>query len=778
MVKPVRKAEISSFVKGLITEASPLNFPPQASRLEENYVLNIDGSRQRRLGIDFETNAVFEDAVYDASSISSVSQSTFKWVGAGRDSNKEILVVQIGLTLAFYDLTKLNLSQEGFMDKIVITGTILPTTPFSFSVVDGFLVVTTGQPEINIIEWDGTTFSQSTDRLKIRDQFGIDDGYIGENINKRVPTTESASVIDRHLYNLDNQGWGIKRRYISVDAELNVTGDTYVDPPHFAASSLSKYPANSERVVSVLGYQPVKSQTPNEIIFVDRLNEVFGLQGKAPQGYFIIDALDRGASRKERFLSNQTEQALSGRVGNYFNEDKTVGGPSLSTEFSGRVFFTGFSGEVTNPENTTPDLSSYVLFSQVVKNKETIRKCYQEGDPTSREESDIVETDGGFIRLSGMSNPIGMFSMGTSLFVLAQNGLWKITGGSDYGFTATNYKVDKISNFGSYSRDSIVEIGDKTFYWGLEGIFVVAKNQFGEYVATNLSEGTIQSYYFDIPPLDRKNVKSFYDQEKKEIRWIYGFNKEVNGTSTVKELVLHTTLGSFSTFKFFNDSLSSVEIIGYAAKITSIETSTVFNIVAGVDTVVVGTDNVTLTEIEAIPTSSPLKYLVLKKTGSAITFSFAELNNTEFVDWESVDNIGVDAKAFILTGTITAGDSAVNKFTPYLVVHFQRTESGVVEVGGELIPNKQSGCLIRSQWDWSDSTVSGKWSNLFQAYRYRRPLFITGINDTYDNGFEVVSSKNKLRGSGKALSIYFETEPKKDCIILGWNLSITGNSLA
>ena len=42
-----------SFVKGLITEASPLTFPENASIDEKNFVLNRDGSRSRRLGVDY-----------------------------------------------------------------------------------------------------------------------------------------------------------------------------------------------------------------------------------------------------------------------------------------------------------------------------------------------------------------------------------------------------------------------------------------------------------------------------------------------------------------------------------------------------------------------------------------------------------------------------------------------------------------------------------------------------------------------------------------------------
>ena len=54
MVKPVAKVEISSFVKGLLTEASPLNFPADASRDEENFELNKDGFDLLAVEFDFE----------------------------------------------------------------------------------------------------------------------------------------------------------------------------------------------------------------------------------------------------------------------------------------------------------------------------------------------------------------------------------------------------------------------------------------------------------------------------------------------------------------------------------------------------------------------------------------------------------------------------------------------------------------------------------------------------------------------------------------------------
>ncbi len=807
MVKPVRKAEVSNFVKGLITELSPLNFTPDASKDEENFQLNVDGSRQRRLGVDFEDNHSFIPSSTPTSGINTAAVSTFKWVGVGRSSSKEFLVVQVGLELSFFDMSKENLSTKGFISTITLPTSALPSVVNSYSSIDGFLVVTNGSKDVYIVEWDGTAVSVSTSRLKVRDLWGMDDGYINENKTKRVPLS---GTNDKHTYNLDNQGWGIKRRVILVTDDLTPTTDVIIDPIDQFATTYSQLPSNAERVSTGLDFQPVKKQTPNEVFLVDRFKESFGLNEQAAKGYFIIDALDRGTSRREEYLSNITEQFLptslvsltptelaegGGIVSAVYNQsitatstvggtyirgtspsflaDTTPNGATITCDFAGRIFYAGFSGEVVEPESTTPDLSSYLLFSQLVTGKDKLINCYSEGDPTSREGNDIVETDGGFIRISGMSYPVAMAVLNNSLIVVAQNGVWSVTGGSEYGFTATNYKVEKLSGFGSFSSRSVVVVGDKIVFWGEEGIFVVAFSEMQTLVVKSISEKTIEKFYLAIPPNERESVKSYYDTQSKEIRWLYGFNKEVDGSSSVKELVFNTAIGAFSKTRFYNNIDNNYEILDYAGRSSFRTQTNEFGIVVGFDTVVVGTNTVSITEVLFNPTISPLKYLMLKRLGGSISLSFVELNNEDFKDWGEVD-----AKAYILTGSTTAGDSSVDKQTPYLTIHMLKTEDGVEEVDGDLVPRNQSGCLFRSQWDWANTINSGKWSSLFQAYKYKKPLFIVDANDVYDNGFEVVSSKNKLRGKGKALSIYFETEPGKDCIILGWSLSLTGNSLA
>ena len=40
-----------NYIGGLWTESSPLNFPENTSQIEQNFKINPDGTRERRLGL-------------------------------------------------------------------------------------------------------------------------------------------------------------------------------------------------------------------------------------------------------------------------------------------------------------------------------------------------------------------------------------------------------------------------------------------------------------------------------------------------------------------------------------------------------------------------------------------------------------------------------------------------------------------------------------------------------------------------------------------------------
>lgn len=87
---------------------------------------------------------------------------------------------------------------------------------------------------------------------------------------------------------------------------------------------------------------------------------------------------------------------------------------------------------------------------------------------------------------------------------------------------------------------------------------------------------------------------------------------------------------------------------------------------------------------------------------------------------------------------------------------------------------QESSCLVQAQWEWTTSADSGRWGTEFQAYRFRQP-FLTNSGDSISYAYSVITTRNKIRGKGRALSLKFRTEPGKDLKLLGWNLEIGMN---
>ena len=763
MPKNSQKVEVNNFIRGLITEASPLNFPANASLSEENFELNRDGTRDRRLGIGFEPGYALQSAPISFSSFDPSNAVSYKWIAVGGDASRNFLVVQSNKFVDFFDLSADDISNTGYKGRTTITS-FPDNTKFSFTSAEGRLVIAAGYESIAIVEYDGTNFTVSYDTIKVRDVWGVEETSI--TAYETDPTYRSSTSNPQHFYNLYNQSWGIPRKD---------SAGTLSDPSAIYYGSLSVYPSNSEMVWPGLQFQPVSSGvTPYERIFPNLYTEVLGAGEKASKGYFIIDLLKRGSSRMAAFAANKTKypQLTYGTVA--IPNDSTSGGAAIVAEFAGRVWYAGFNGQVSEGDKRSPSLSNFAVFSQLVRSRQDFTKCYQEGDPTSREGNDIVDTDGGFVRITGANQIVGMVNLGSSLVILADNGVFAVTGGSDYGFTATNYKSDRISAFGCISSSSIVVEGGRIFFWSEDGIYAVSKDQMGALVVTNITEKTIQTFYEAISNTTKSIANGVYDPVAKKIRWLYKEGSIFTSTSVTKELIFDTTIGAFYVNRIYNNLANNAEIVGIFASEAFQRGIVSVDVYAGTESVLSGVETVHITETIRQSGIQSARYLVAVSQGGGYYYTIAYYNNTEFRDWQALDGVGVDAKAFVITGEMTGGDSAISKQVPYLTLHFKQTEAGVT---AEFTPDKVSGCLVRSQWDWSSSEASKKWSPLFQAYRLRRVQFVESLDDEFDTGFSVVSTKNKLRGRGDAFSLYMETEPYKDCRILGWRLSVNGNGL-
>lgn len=742
MPKQSQRASVNAFVKGIITEASPLSFPANASIDEQNFELNTDGTRSRRLGMDQEPNS-FLAPLLSYANISATTLNTFVWQAVNGNTNNDWLVLQIEQALYFFDANANPIvnAQIGFC----LMSSFPTNTAYSFASVDGKLMVVGGINTVAV--FDGTVTSgvltPVLNNLLVRDLWGLQETS-GNYEND--PTFRDAALSNEHHYNLHNQSWGAQR--------YDKTG-TATDPIQAYFTLLGLQPSNSEQVWPALQYQAVSpGNDPFERIYPNIWNELFGATTQCPKGYFIIDLLNRGASRKVQWDANKAK--FPALIGSYVttHADLTTGGATLVAEFAGRIFYGGFNGNLIDGDTHSPVLTNHILFSQLVKSTSNFFRCYQEGDPTSRDQSDLVDTDGGYLRISGCKKIISMQALGNNLVVLAENGVWSVTGGdTNSGFSATNYKVNKLSNFGALSYSSVITEGDVCYYWSSDGIYTIGKNQYGDLEVKNLSQQTIQSLYQNIPNDSKLNVKAGYDTLRGKVRWIYKTGTRFTPNSQTFELVFDSQLGAWNKNQIMNLADNSTEVFG------------IFR---------VAPYHIDPTDLTS--DTSVLKYVVMHSGGSGLyqlQYGFGYYGNQKWSDWASNNGVGVDAKAYCLTGQQTAGDTGVDKQVPYLIMYFRRTEDGV---DSSYNPTNPSGCLFRGQWDFSNTINSNKWTPLREAYKYKKPYLPVSLSDPYDTGYEVISSKNKLRGKGKAFSLYFETEPLKDCQVLGWNLTINGNS--
>lgn len=761
-------AEVNAFVKGLITEASPLTFPDNASIDLQNLVLNRDGSLSRRLGMDFENN--YSEINSGQVLGEEFAVGSFVWKNPGGYSAIEFSVIQTGASLYFLDNSMLPISSN------IIYTYSLPSsaqTKASFTAVDGILIVTEGSGTIYGFDYNGTTIVPNSGRLLIRDLFGVEDVNGGVDLLEGMGIqNRPSSITNAHVYNLRNQTFAYPR-YVKVG---DSGGEFLSDPVGRFYTRYGVLQSNSDNLVTFLYSDSTNAEDrlTKRYFASDNFNNPLGTN-RAPLGYFIIDALNRGESRLSKVQDLYAKNTSLAFPVTNLPLDSTPTGATVVASYGGRVFYAGFSSQVNGGDSESPRLGSYVLFSRLVQKTSDIYKCYQEGDPTSSETPDLVDTDGGFIRIDGAYNIQYMVNVGEALMIVAENGVWKVTGGSGYGFKATDYLTTKITEHGSISANSVVIVDNTFMYWADDGIYHVVRNQFGEWDATNLTSTTIQTYFDSIPYTAKKNCQAMYDTYQRRVRWLY-YNT-VDSDNNAMELILDVNLSAFYPSKIgsvggsFPRPLSMIKVPPFE---TSSSSTNVVD--SSANRIVDSLSNIVTTEVEVVNSSvSEIYYVIATRVlDGTIRFTLGYYKDPEWTDWKSYNGTGVDASAYLVTGWTGMGDFQRQKQVPYITVYSKKTETGF---DNSYKPLNTSSIVVQGQWAWTNSSEAGKWTQQFQAYRHKRLWMPSSITDGYDDGEYVVTTKNKLRGKGRVLSLKFNTEPKKDFQLIGWSLlgAVNGN---
>ena len=751
-----------SFIKGLITEANELTFPESASVDEQNFVLNRDGSRSRRLGVDYEELYQLNSTGLVTADIKEGKQSFHIWESPGGDTTVSLGIVRIKNRLWFLDLLTSNPSANLKNSGTYITIAGLSNAKLETAIINNKCILVSedlAKPVLLTYNTSTGAVTQSTLTLKIRDLFGVDDGYDDDFRPAGWNGSSLTAITPQHKYNLRNQGWNSSVAFYNVGTVQGTPTDA-IDLCARSANFDYKYPSNSD--VWTLGKNSNPSDGNYEKFSADILKRNSHSRYRVSRGSFVIDAFNRGSSRMSE------SDVTSG-----LPLDQDTGTLTTVASYAQRIFYSGVQSTITSPDNRSPNYSGYIFFTRVVRSDEDLEKCYQEADPTDPGINDIIPSDGGTIQIPEATRIVKIASSQASLLVFCENGIWEVYGDTG-GFLATSFQASKISTNGITNANSVVSIGGNFVYWSKAGIYTLAPDSAsGRFRAESLSLKTIQSLYLEIPEVAKNNCRGYYDEKENRVRWLYSDDENYSETNYInkynKELVYDLTLQAWY-LNVISDLASNpayiadyVPIPGYA--VTTVEEA----VYASTNPVQVSTDNVVIDSSIQTARSTQFSFLTIKGT----SFTISKYKDDSFKDWVTADGTGVNYTSYLVTGYELFGDLLKEKQVPYIYFYFKRTEDGYDDSTGTLELVNQSSCKVQAQWNWTDSANSGRWGTEFQAYRLLRNYIPSGAADPFNYGEGVIVTKNKLRGSGKTLSLKISSEAGKDMKILGWGMPVT-----
>ncbi len=768
MARATQNKLYRTFVKGLITEAGPLTYPENASVNESNCVIYRSGNRSRRLGIDYEINNQLSPFSVAAPLIPNQAIHCFEWQAVDKQADLYYLVVQIGLTLYFYDMTfqPITSGLKHFtldLTPFIVSGyTPTQAAACETDMAGGsggfgqgalFVVGSLFEPFYVTYDVASDTISSKQITIQIRDFVGVDDMLA----NDEEPTTLTPS----HQYNLMNQGWldatqqgggSPVTKYGVMDGPI-ITGGLSISPITTYHTVVSRYPSNAKQwflgQVAVAGPDGLPGNLTYAIGQFDPelLNTFVTGNGLAPRGHYIFNAFNQDRSS----VSGLSIPAQPNQVTNHR--------PVSVTFFSGRVWYC---------------CDGTVYYSQVLADLRWAGFCFQSADPTSQTLSDLVATDGGYVPIPEMASAVKLHPFGSGVMVFATNGVWFISGGgqaSAPGFFGTDMAVTKLSGVGTKSPNSVVEDSHyNVYFWGTNGIWKFA-HKIGAFGALApiaiggafdkelISEMTIQSFYNNIPDQNKKNAHGVYDWATNTIQWLYNTgNSNSSSEGTFFGATPH--IASFNPY-FFDGILNMDLTLGsfYPWTISSFEASSDY----GATPWMVGIYN-TQTLNQNRPDGTPyvpevratyIQYLTAVPSGdqpSQWTFTVSYFNNTAFGDWiqYATTNVqfipplnplpgqpgfvkfGYPYLSFVDTGYELLEDAERQKEIGYVFCYFKQTEIGWIENGkgtGDYDLVHPSSCLFQTRWDWSSNSASNRWSTKQQAYKPRRfaPPDITNL---------------------------------------------------
>jgi hypothetical protein len=405
-----------------------------------------------------------------------------------------------------------------------------------------------------------------------------------------------------------------------------------------------------------------------------------------------------------------------------------------------------------------------ILFSGLIETTDDLGRCHQINDPTADYLSDLLDTDGGVIKIPDAVKIQKLYAFQSSLFVFADNGVWQITG-VDGVFTASSYSVNRVSRVGLLQPDTFVSADGVPFWWSRFGIHTLQSDPVsGQGQEQNLTINTIQSFWDGIDGDAKLKVTASFDGINKRIYWAYPDENETVESKLNNFLILDIPLQAFYPWRI-EDEASNTDCVvglafysGYGA--SSLELDVRSN--NGIDDVVTSAgDDVVSEQISTFNTGDPAIVLLIRD-GATNKLTMGSFSGTDFLDWGSVNYV-----SYAETGYDFIGDAILKKSAPYLVTYCRLTETGFT--GNESIGYssvRPSGLTVASAWDFRETFPTAQ-----QVYRKKFPVVVDPNNlNEYNYPEDVIISRVKVRGTGRSMRLRYESEQGKDFQLIGWGM--------
>ncbi len=554
-MQELRKNPVVNLSRGLVTEQSALNPVDNSTTDELNMDIALDGTRNSRKGLSYihtRTDPHPAQALVTAQfDLPDDAQfRTYVWKPTtGIFRGISILCMQLeysssnitdaDLTDPLYNGNQLFLLPlNGEFGYTVAERVIFETQgpsglfdPMDFTSYNNHLIVTSARTKPARITLDMDTNSSSPYYeinsvtytefpLLIRDYYQFEDE---EDLKvAAVPGGTAAVPTDGRRYDTYNAGW----TETEISAWQTGTGD-------------STFPPLTSRWHSALDSNGAFDYTS----FVNQAKGSTIISG----GKFIIDAHQYPAITFSRTNAHNSIASTDLTATQFYEVNALF--PDISTEedyvsrcesYAGRIFYAG------HPHRT---LTDKVFFSQVLQDESQLGKCYQKNDPTAQILNDLLDDDGGYIVIPGLTQATRLITLADSLIVFSASGVWAIRP-NDNGFSATSYRVERITNQGTDSPFSIVQNENSLIYVNKEGVQSISADQNNNFVQRNLSRDVIQKYWVENYEPNMTDVRGVFDEVKLQIHWL--FNK-VNTTFKTKCLVLDLRNNAFLPWSFDED---------------------------------------------------------------------------------------------------------------------------------------------------------------------------------------------------------------------------------